>query len=124
MERRLFTLLTICLLMSPFVTANTENETVIGETISFNNLEQCQEQLGILLDVYNSLQEDYVVGSNCGEIKISLEEQNSRLAGDRSNLRKEVQSLKSYKAGFYFLLVILIVIASYLISGRIKSNKR
>lgn len=106
METKFLILLMILFLVSPTVVATPE--------------EQCYEQLQVILDEYNYLQQEYVSGSNCGQIKISLTEQNFYLAEERSKLNAEVINLKSYKVGFYLLFIILIILAIQLASPWIK----
>ena len=88
-----------------------ENLTIENDLINGSEVSICERQLNRTIEVYNSLLKDFRDGTNCGDAAVTLKYMNEILSEERNECREEIGELKVYKIGFYFLSILLVMIA-------------
>ena len=79
------------------------------EDIIVNNA-MCEEQLDICIEEYNVLLESFREGTNCGGPAFyKLADANDALASERDASLVEIEKLRTYRKGFFFMSVLLII---------------
>jgi len=100
---------------------------VLAQNTTINNTEEkaiCSEQLEICVEEFNSLLEDFKVGTNCkGTAYEVLKDANEYLTEERNSCLEEVGGLKVYKGGFYFMFGLFIILLIVYFREILKKSK-
>lgn len=124
----LFCIMVVLIETFPWIYA--QNETCVGNScnidevnLTINKEANCTEQLQDVIDLYNNLTEDYHAGANCGTVRYLLIDNNAKLSEGLKECNQELGENKMYKYGFYFLFVVMIIVAIYWIYLGYKGGK-
>ncbi len=117
----------LMVLLSSFIGIVSAENLTINKTIITNETVKeeavCEEQLGIILEEYNSLLKDYKDGSNCGMASTMIKGMNEVLAEERDSCREEIGETKVYRGGFFVLLGVLFITAIILLFSGMRRGK-